>query len=246
MEKISIWMTKSGLKINVEKTEICIFHRRNKLIREIEIQGVLIKTNNTMNVLGMTFDSTMKWKEQVSRAVSEANSSLYAIRVIKKYFNPDEIKNLLTAIFYSRLYYGSEVWHIPGLELAQCKSLKFASANAIRNCLPGYTIMNTHTEIHNLAKRALPAKMCMYKHAIMMYKLMKCELCEDEFLQLNFQLNHNARLPRMNFLKRQRFDVGKNVLLNRMSCLNNMIEKSWLDLGLNSYKLKCKGLFLSQ
>ena len=157
-----------------------------------------------------------------------------------------EIKNLLTAIFYSRLYYGSEVWHIPGLELAQCKSLKFASANAIRNCLPGYTIMNTHTEIHNLAKRALPAKMCMYKHAIMMYKLMKCELCEDEFLQLNFQLNHNARLPRMNFLKRQRFDVGKNVLLNRMSCLNNMIEKSWLDLGLNSYKLKCKGLFLSQ
>ena len=106
----------------------------------------MIKTRNTMNVLGMTFDSTLKWKEQVSRAVSKANSSLYAIKVIRKYFNPDEIKNLLTSIFYSRLYYGSEVWHIPGLELAQCKSLKFASANAIRNCLPGYTIMNTHTE----------------------------------------------------------------------------------------------------
>ena len=86
----------------------------------------------------------------------------------------------------------------------------------------------------------------MYKHAIMIYKLMKCELCKDEFLQLNFQLNNNARLSKMNFLKRQRFDVGKNVLLNWMSCLSNMIEKSWLDLSLNGYKLKCKGLFLSQ
>ena len=50
MEKITTWMTMSGLKINVAKTEICIFHRRNKLLREIEIQGVNITTKNKMNI----------------------------------------------------------------------------------------------------------------------------------------------------------------------------------------------------
>ena len=66
----------------------------------------------------------------------------------------------------------AEIWHIPGLTLAQNKSLKFTSANALRLCVPGITIINTHTEIHNLSKWALPANVCLYRHVIMLYKLM--------------------------------------------------------------------------
>ena len=69
--------------------------------------------------------------------------------------------------------------------------------------------MNTHTEIHNLAKRALPRKVCMYKHVVMLYKLMSNNLRKDEFVQLNFQFNDNARLNKLNFFKRQNYDVGK-------------------------------------
>ena len=93
----------------------------------------------------------------------------------------------------SKLYYSAEICHIPVLTLTLNKSLKFASANALKLCLPRITIMNTHTEIHYLAKRVLPANVCLYKHAIMIYKLMKDELCEDEFVQLNFKLVGNAR-----------------------------------------------------
>ena len=32
--------------------------------------------------------------------------------------------------------------------------------------------MNTLSEIHDLAKRALPTNVCQYRHAIMIYKLM--------------------------------------------------------------------------
>ena len=45
------------------------------------------------------------------------------------------------------------------------------------------------------------------------------------------------------FFKRQNYDVGKNILLNRMHSLNNMIDKSWLNLSLDSFKVKCKNLF---
>ena len=112
--------------------------------------------------------------------------------------------------------------------------------------LPGVTIMNTHTEIHNLAKRGLPENVCQYKHAIMIYKLMKNELCEDEFVQLNFQLVNNARSPKLTFIKRQNYEVGKNIILNRMYVLNNKIYKSWLSLFIDTFKVKYKDLFLRQ
>ena len=72
--------------------------------REVEIHGVKIMTINKINVLGIIFDSNMKWNELVSKAIRESNSNLYGIRMIKKYFKPEEIKNLLTAIYYSKLY----------------------------------------------------------------------------------------------------------------------------------------------
>ena len=198
-----------------------------------------------MNVLGVVFDSKMNWEDHVKKAISESNSNLYAIRLIRKYFSTDEIKNLLTALYYSKLYYGAEIWHIPGLQLKLKKNIKLASANACKLCIPrGNVHLMTHTEIHAQAKRALPENMCMYKHALMLYKLLRNDLCDDELMYLNFQIADNDRSATMSFFKRQKYDVGKNILLNRLHILNNKIEKNWINLKLDSYKIKCKELFL--
>ena len=109
----------------------------------------------------------MKWNDHVEKAIRESNSCLYAIKMIKKYFSTEEIRNLLTALYYSKLYYGSEIWHLPGLTLKLKKSIKLASANACKTCIPRENShLLTHTEIHNLAKRALPENVCIYWHAI--------------------------------------------------------------------------------
>ena len=81
--------------------------------------------------------------------------------------------------------------------------------------VPNVTVYMIHTEIHELAKRALPAKICLYKHAIIMYKLFIEIYCEDEFIQLKFQLSDNVRSTKVMFIKRQNFYVGNNILLNR-------------------------------
>ena len=48
-------------------------------------------------------------------------------------------------------------------------------------------------------------------------------------------------------VKRQPFGVGKNILLNRMyDTIKNKIDKNWLQLGLNSYKIKCKTCSLNE
>ena len=147
--------------------------------------------------------------------------------------------------FFCCLYsYGSEVWHLLGRSQSQNKKLKSASANAIRSCDNSLTIFNTHTQIHNSADRAMPDQMLNYKHAILMHKLFTSCQPDQEFVLMNFQFNQNPRLPPANFFSRQNFEVGNNILLNRFSHLNNKIEKSWLELSLDSFKIKCKKLFL--
>jgi hypothetical protein len=46
------------------------------------------------------------------------------------------------------------------------------------------------------------------------------------------------------FKKSQNYAVGKNILLNRFVNINNMIEKGWLSMAWDTYKIKCKEVFL--
>ena len=43
---------------------------------------MMITTKNTINVLGIRFDSGLKWKEQVSKAIRESNANLYGIKIL--------------------------------------------------------------------------------------------------------------------------------------------------------------------
>ena len=118
----------------------------------------------------MIFDSNLSWEQQYVHAIKEANHNLYAIKIISKYFSNEEKKTLLTSLFFSKLYYGSEVWHLPERTNAQNKMIKSASANALKTITNEITIFHTHTQIHNMTKRALPDQMLKYKHALMLYK----------------------------------------------------------------------------
>ena len=243
-ERIMKWMASSGLKINNSKTEICIFHRTETNIVNITIDNTIITSTDTINILGITFDCHLKWNQQYTKAIKEANSNLYAIKRIAKFFTKEERSMLITSLFFSKLYYGSEVWHLPERTTAQNKMIKFASANALRIISNEITIYHTHTEIHQMTKRALPDQMVKYKHALMMYKLFRQCMPENEFIHLNFQANLNQRQQYHTFIKTQNYNVGNNILLNRMHSLNNTIPKSMTDDSYLTFKLKCKEMFL--
>ena len=64
ISRVSDWLTKSGLKINDQKTEICIFHRNEKTSLTINKNESEIKTTNQMTILGIIFDSNLTWDQQ--------------------------------------------------------------------------------------------------------------------------------------------------------------------------------------
>ena len=65
LDTIINWMRASGLKVNEEKTELCLFYRTMPPSLTLQIGNQMVSTTPFMNVLGVLFDATMKWTYQV-------------------------------------------------------------------------------------------------------------------------------------------------------------------------------------
>ena len=102
------WLKQSGLKVNGDKTELCIFTRTDMAPVTLSINNSQITSKSSMNILGVQFDSN-NWAKHVNKAINKSKKALHAIRIIKKYFTKPELLNLLTSNYYSILYYNSEV-----------------------------------------------------------------------------------------------------------------------------------------
>ena len=108
-ESITKWIKKSGLKVNEEKTELCLFHQHYIGNCSINIIGVMLQSKANMNVLGVTFDSKLKWIDQISNAIRKTNRALFCIKQIRNYFTPTELNQFITSNVYPVLYYNSEI-----------------------------------------------------------------------------------------------------------------------------------------
>ena len=70
----------------------------------LKLQNVEIESKKPMNVLGVTFDCKLNWQAHTAMAVSKVKKSLYALRLLRQFFNNNEMRTLLDSHFYSSLY----------------------------------------------------------------------------------------------------------------------------------------------
>jgi hypothetical protein len=244
LEIMTKWLKDSGLKVNESKTELCLFHRKDCPQITIRLNQNTISSSTSMNVLGITFDSKLQWSKQVANVVKKSTKALHAIRLIRPYFSFSELRSLITSNFYSILYYNSEVWHLPTLNPVSKNHLLAASANALKLCTPNYDRTMSFETLHVLNGRANPTNLMKYKHAILLYKIYNRGEPPKDWLALNF----NQVLPRRQTyfaaIKDQNFKIGSNILSNRLTTLNHKIPLQWLNLSIDTFKVKCKTLFL--
>jgi hypothetical protein len=89
--RITKWLRDSGLSVNKNKTELCLFSRQQMIPVGIILEDAMIMSKSEMNVLGIQFDSGLKWSSQVANAIQKSQKSLNAIKIIRKHFNTSEL-----------------------------------------------------------------------------------------------------------------------------------------------------------
>ena len=72
---------------NCQPIKNSVFNKANHNPIDIIIINVNIRSKTTINVLGIQFDSQMKWESQVSQAIKKARKALHGIKLIKKHFD---------------------------------------------------------------------------------------------------------------------------------------------------------------
>jgi hypothetical protein len=236
VQKVQKWLTSSGLKVNVEKTEIVIFHKTDTATSSIKINEIEIHTKKQMSVLGVMFDSKLEWSLQVENSVRKARSALQALKMLNKYFTTPERLVLITSFFYSRLYYGSQVWLIPSLKRS-LKSKLFSASGAALRLLDKDMSFNA---LHKKYNRATPTQFQKYITAISLYDLVKKEIPEDEWINLQFNIQNDRRNTKLSFHANNKLKCGLNCLSNRFKSITNEIDKQWIDVTRDAYKTKCK------
>ena len=100
---IANWHMSSGMNVNEQKTNCCLFHRGDTALILLTLNNQMIRSNKTIGMLGVISDSKLQWADHVSSAIKKSMSAINAInaiRLIKKYFNQKELFPLVTSNFY--------------------------------------------------------------------------------------------------------------------------------------------------
>ena len=158
----------------------------------------------------------------------------------------EQLLQLMTANYYSILYYNSEVWHYPTLKATLQTRLLSASAKAIKACSKSSDLwMLNYEELHEMVGRATPRKLMYYKLALQLHKTTNLRIPITDWISLNLNTVSTSRQTSFISNKTNNYKVGMNALSNRLWYLNGKIQLDWLGQSFNSFKIKCKGQLLA-
>ena len=197
-----------------------------------------------MNVLGVLFDCKLDWKTQVASAIKKANKSLYAIRMIKKYFKPTELKILLNTHFFPILYYNCEIWLTPSLQTGPKQQLLSASAHALRTCMNYPNHFINFDTIHKNFKKSTPTQFSLYKISLLLFKVLNNEVQGADWVDLNVNIITTSRQSTFDITRSDTYKIGNNILTYKLWHVKRKIHLDHLYLSYPAYKRKMKSLFL--
>ena len=220
LKTITKWLTDSGLKVNESKTELCHFYRKDTTQVEITVNNVVITSKDNMNVLGVIFDSKLTWSKHIANQVSKSSRALHTIKLIRKYFNKQEILAILTSNFYLILFYNLEVWHIPNLKPPLKQLILSASANALKLSQHKPDAYESFINVHKSCNRAHPDQILTFKHAILLHKLYNLQQPQADWIDINVNQVFNSSQKHFKIAKSNTYPVGNNLLSTRLSILN--------------------------
>ena len=126
IQNISDWMYQNHLKMNNAKTELITFGSRSGLkkqqLPEIRVGNEVVKSSESIRILGITLDQDLEIKKFISTKVRDAYVNIKKINKIRKFLTEEETKMLMSSNVLSHLDYGNSI--LVNLPKSTTKSLQ--------------------------------------------------------------------------------------------------------------------------
>ena len=83
-------MADLGLKVNLEKTEVCIFHQMDSSKATIKLGNISVESQHHILVFGVIINNCLSWDQQINKVITDSRKSLQAVKLVRKYFSTEE------------------------------------------------------------------------------------------------------------------------------------------------------------
>lgn len=221
------WLRSIGMVVNPSKTELMYFNKDRVLT--VQCDGNSIRSSDSMRVLGIWFDKDLNWERHLQTVVANCRRIRPALRTLKKKLNTNELLQVVTSHYYSRLYYGCEVWYNC---LKQNLKNKIAAVHyfPLRLSLNDFRRSMSYKQLSTRCKRASPQELVDFRVAKIVVSICNNADPFTLFQDLLANAHYSNRLPlRPNFFDYSRLRIGRQSLQNRVSNIMSRLNFDWLD-----------------
>jgi len=244
---LTTWFKASGLVVNETKTEFCVFHKTKKIRCQIEIGETAIQSKNEIKALGVTLDLNLTWESHINQTTKNCQKVNSGFRILKKYFNKDELLSLATSMFFSKLYYASELWLWPNISSKLLKTLTSTSSKVLKT-ITGIKCNHedgiSFYELHKQTNRATPLMMSHYNQATALHRIMHNQTPDVIYVDLATHHIESRRHYKPIFIKNNKTKSGENIFRNRIRKTCNEMPTDITYLSYDQLKMTAKRTFL--
>ena len=232
LDRISVWLAKNKLSLNIDKTHFMILGTQQRIkahdngINPISLKfnGSALSRVRSTKCLGVIIDENLLWHEHVDFLCKKVIASLSMLKRIRNFLDERDLLLLYNCLIQSQLDYCCEVWgsrydeHVNRLEILQKRA-----ARMILNA-------NFYTPSSELFKRLnlLPfQKRVMYFRCIFIFKCindLSSDFFKDTFLDVSLSHSFNTR-----------YSTRGNLILPK--CNTEYLKKSFIYSAINQWNL---------
>jgi len=226
--------------MNKWKTFLMIFANLGSEITKVPAQSKLDQTEITsqhqMKVLGVTFDSALKWNVHIEKLTNKCRSYLYGLRYLRKHLSLDEISKVLKAQIVSLITYGSPVWY-HRVDYRTKAKIKSTYYHILRVMVRDFRFRLNKFELLELVGMEDIWDVLSKRSSCFLFKIIQ-NLSPTNITGVLLSKSYsNERTPgRLSFFDCSKNKNGKTCLSNNARNIVNDWRFDWLPMSLNEFK----------
>ena len=175
LKKISDWLKANRLSLNVKKSKLILFRKKqsnfDRYSISIKLDGCKLVTSDNVQYLGVYIDNFVSWDFHITLLSNKLSRANGIISKLRHFTTKETILSLYYAIFYSHMTYGCLIWSLTTTKNIDSITILQKKCLHILNFAP----INSHTNYLFFSDKVIKFT----------------DVIKMEQLKLVFQFNHN-------------------------------------------------------
>jgi len=233
------WLERLGMVCNKEKTNFAVFGRPSQ-DHSIILGDNIIKSKNSLKVLGIEFENNLKWGKHVTNVLNKLKSKTYSLRLLNKILPRPLHLQVIHSHFFSHITYGISLWG------ANIRSYESKQIDTLINKLLRLHCFDFHrripnTELHRLTGCRSFKSLRTIFDACTLHQICTEALSTPLTLRLMEQSYTRERVAnRVFFFDFSSKQTGKSSFVNRAKSISETIPFDWMICTRHLFKFKMK------